>query len=71
MPRRVSSDKCIRVLCNRFGFRPVRQRGSHVVLRHADGRQVVVPAHQELRVGTVHSILDQAGISMEAFVAEL
>jgi predicted RNA binding protein YcfA (HicA-like mRNA interferase family) len=30
---------------NRLGFLEVRQRGSHVQLRHADGRGTTVPMH--------------------------
>ncbi len=33
---------------NRIGFGQVGQRGSHVKLRHADGRTVIVPLHREL-----------------------
>ncbi len=33
------------------GFRTVRQRGSHVRLRHDDGRVVTVPSHQSQDIG--------------------
>jgi predicted RNA binding protein YcfA (HicA-like mRNA interferase family) len=29
-----------------FGFKPVRQQGSHVFLEHADRRTTVIPCHQ-------------------------
>ena len=53
----------------RLGFHQARQRGSHVVLRHQDGRGCVVPLHRELKVGTLAGILRQAGVSVEEFIA--
>ena len=32
-------------LLKKLGFLPVRQRGSHVFYRHADGRTTTVPNH--------------------------
>lgn len=52
------------------GFRFYRQRGSHAkfVREEAGGvRVVIVPAHKEIAVGTLRSILRQAGISPEVF----
>jgi predicted RNA binding protein YcfA (HicA-like mRNA interferase family) len=70
MPKlgRLSGDETIRRL-ERLGFRRVRQRGSHVVLRKdlPDGTAIgcVVPLHKELALGTLHGILKQAHISPE------
>lgn len=73
MPKlpRVSGRQTIRAL-ERLGFRAVRQRGSHVVLRKdsPDGAVgCVVPLHRELATGTLRGILDQAGVSEDEFVA--
>ena len=38
------ADEIIRAL-ERAGFQAVRQRGSHVRLKHDDGRVVTVPVH--------------------------
>lgn len=54
----------------RKGFELIGQKGSHVKLRDGFGRTVIVPMHTELRIGTLHSILRQAGISREE-LAEL
>jgi predicted RNA binding protein YcfA (HicA-like mRNA interferase family) len=51
-----------------IGFIQVSQRGSHVKLRHEDGRIVVVPMHKELAKGTLRSILRQAGIEGNEFI---
>jgi predicted RNA binding protein YcfA (HicA-like mRNA interferase family) len=53
------------------GFESVRTRGSHHKLRSADGRTVIVPLHRELARGTLRSILRQAGLSAEEFLALL
>ena len=46
----------------------VRQRGSHVVMRKGE-RGCVVPMHRELKTGTVHGVLKQAGVDPTDFVA--
>jgi predicted RNA binding protein YcfA (HicA-like mRNA interferase family) len=62
----VSGAEVVRAL-GRAGFERVGQRGSHVKLRHADGRTVIVPMHRELASGTLRSILRQAGFSADGF----
>lgn len=70
MPKltRLSGEETIRRL-ERLGFRRVRQRGSHVVLRKElpEGTAIgcVVPLHRELALGTLHGILKQARIPPE------
>ena len=49
----------------RAGFEAVSQKGSHLKLRHADGRVVIVPMHRELKRGTLQSILRQAKMAIE------
>ena len=54
----------------RAGFVEVSQKGSHVKFVRRDGdeiRTAVVPRHREVRVGTLSSILRQAGLSVEEF----
>jgi len=64
----------------RLGFRVVRQKGSHVVLRRmiqqVSGEEVsvscVVPMHRrDLAVGTLSSVLKQAGLDVETFLDAL
>ncbi|HXT37574.1 MAG TPA: type II toxin-antitoxin system HicA family toxin [Chloroflexota bacterium] len=57
-----------------MGFRRVRQRGSHVILRRdrAEGSKgCVVPLHRELAVGTLRSIVRQAGVTVEELTGQL
>ena len=63
----ISGTEAVKAL-ERVGFRQVSQKGSHVKLRgHREGRlrTLIVPTHQELSPGTLHSILKQAGVSVE------
>ncbi|MGO8863653.1 MAG: type II toxin-antitoxin system HicA family toxin [Acidimicrobiales bacterium] len=54
-----------------MGFVRVSRRGSHVTLRHDDGRVAIVPLHKELARGTLRSVVRQAGISPDEFAALL
>ncbi|MBA4147001.1 MAG: type II toxin-antitoxin system HicA family toxin [Verrucomicrobia bacterium] len=50
------------------GFVIKRQSGSHVILRHSDGRQTYVAMHPgDLPTGTFRAILKQANLSEEEF----
>ena len=64
--RGFSGDRVIQIL-KRIGFELLRVKGSHAVLRN-DERVCVVPLHYELAVGTLKSILRQAGISAQEFL---
>jgi len=52
----------------RAGFVIRRQSGSHVVLRHPDGRQTYVAVHTaDVPTGTFRAILKQASLTEEEF----
>lgn len=58
----LSGAELIRALQS-LGWNVMRQRGSHVRLRHKDGpRFLVVPLHKELKKGTLRSIIRDAGL---------
>ncbi|MBE3560937.1 MAG: type II toxin-antitoxin system HicA family toxin [Ktedonobacteraceae bacterium] len=70
---RVSGDQAIKAL-EHLGFVPVRQRGSHVILKkQLPGATVgcVIPLHPELASGTLRNILKQAGVTPEEFITNL
>lgn len=71
MPKlpQISGRECVGAL-ERLGFVQVRQRGSHVVMRRND-RGCSVPMHRELKTGTLHGVLKQAGITQEEFLTAL
>lgn len=58
LPRAVSAGKLIRAL-EGLGYRFVRQKGSHVRLRHEGppAHSISIPQHDSLKVGTLHGIL--------------
>ena len=55
----------------RHGFLRVRQSGSHVVLRHPDGRRVTVPVHagRDLGRGLLRQIMRDANLTATDFTA--
>jgi predicted RNA binding protein YcfA (HicA-like mRNA interferase family)/predicted RNase H-like HicB family nuclease len=57
----------IKVLAH-YGFAPERQRGSHILLKHPDGRRATVPRHDPIKEGTLRSILDELKVSKEEFL---
>ena len=67
--RPLPARKIIKVL-EKIGFKPVRQRGSHVILKHADGRVTVVPIHkgEQIGRGLLSKIIKDAGITKEEFL---
>ena len=64
-----SGAEVVRAL-ERLGFRVVRQRGSHVMLRKGMAG-CVVPLHRELKRGTLSGILRQAGVSAAEFISTI
>ena len=67
--RPVNGWELIRILCNKFGFIKVRQKGSHVTLEQ-NGTFVTVPM-KEIRVGLLNRILRDCNISRDEFLAYL
>ena len=71
LPTDLSGRDLVRAL-ERAGFVVKRQRGSHIVLRRENpAARVVVPNHKTVRVGTLRSILHEAGITVDELLALL
>ena len=69
----VSGHELVRAL-ERFGYIVVRQKGSHVRMRHPvnPGRlPITVPMHDEVAFGTLRRILRDSGVSVEQLIAAL
>lgn len=69
----LSGKEVIKAL-SRAGFRPARQKGSHIILvkETPQGRKgVVVPNHKEIDIGTLIEIIRQAGLKRDEFLALL
>ncbi len=61
----LSGEEMIRLL-KKLGYDVIRQRGSHVRMRHPAGRDTLtVPLHKELAPGTLKAILNQAKTTIE------
>ena len=69
LPRDISGAETLKAL-ERLGFSITRQTGSHVRMARGSLR-VTVPMHRNLVVGTLQSILRQAGVSLQDFVNAL
>jgi len=65
----LTGAKVIKAL-QRAGFEVLRQRGSHVYLRHSDGRRTVVPVHkgEDLGRGILGKILRDVEMDRETFL---
>ncbi|MCK9307745.1 MAG: type II toxin-antitoxin system HicA family toxin [Methanoculleus sp.] len=68
----VKAEIVIKVL-EESGFSFARQKGSHIILQHSDGRSIVIPDHQgeELGRGILRAIIRQAGLTREEFLIKL
>jgi len=69
--KKISGKECLKILCNKFKFKIIRQRGSHVLIKREtkDGKiGTIVPIHKELKIGTLKAILQQAKISEDEFM---
>ena len=66
---RLTGTEVVRAL-QKAGFKIIRQRGSHVYMRHADGRATVVPVHkgEDLGSGILSKILRDAELSRQEFL---
>lgn len=69
LPRDVNGAEAQRAL-RRLGFDPIRQTGSHLIMRK-EGRTVVVPQHKPIKPGTLKALIEQAGLTVDEFVREL
>ena len=65
-------EEVLRALKN-LGFKEVRQKGSHKILKHKDGRITVVPIHKGRDVSPVllKKILKDINVSVEDFLEAL
>ncbi len=55
----------------RLGFIEVHRKGSHVKMKHADGRMIVFPVHDEVDRFTLKGALRDAEIDLNNFVKNI
>lgn len=68
----LTAKELIKIL-GKFGFQVIRQKGSHIYLKHQDGRCTVVPLHtgKEIGKGLLKRILNETEISRDEFLKEI
>ena len=65
----LTGDRIVKALGN-AGFQVLRQRGSHIYLKHPDGRATVVPVHkgESIGRGLVRKIMKDADLDQDEFL---
>lgn len=64
----ISGRELLKIL-ERLGFEKVHQKGSHVRMRHPDGRRTSVPIHagEKVGVGLLRKILRDVNLTPQEF----
>jgi predicted RNA binding protein YcfA (HicA-like mRNA interferase family) len=65
------SGKEVAGALSRLGFVEVHRKGSHVKMKHSDGRVVVFPFHDEVDRYTLKGALRDADIDVEEFLLQI
>ena len=65
----LTGDRIVKAL-GKAGFQVLRQRGSHIYLKHPDGRATVVPGHKGESIGSglVRKIMKDADLDQDEFL---
>ena len=78
LPRDLSGEDLAGLLRRHYGYRLVRQRGSHMTLAAAirgTEHSVTIPRHRQIRVGTLSSIMsdvaERLGLTQDEVRREL
>ena len=77
LPRDLSGEDLVRHLCKHWQYARVHQVGSHVILqtRQPTSYCVAIPAHNQLRIGTLNAILSAVaahkGVAKEQILKDI
>lgn len=66
----ISGQAAIKKFCQ-LGYTVVRQKGSHVRLRHPDAKRhkhLTIPTQRELKVGLLSQLIKDAGLDVNEFL---
>ena len=65
----LTGERIVKAL-GKAGFQVLRQRGSHIYLKHPDGRATVVPVHkgESIGRGIVRKIMKDADLDQDDFL---
>jgi predicted RNA binding protein YcfA (HicA-like mRNA interferase family) len=70
----VSGIEVTKALCNKFNFRIINRKGSHITLINDSQRHtitVTLVAHKEVRKGTLRQIIAESHVGRKAFMQEI
>jgi predicted RNA binding protein YcfA (HicA-like mRNA interferase family) len=62
------SGKQVLSALERLGFVEIHRKGSHVKMKHSDGRMIVFPFHDEVDRFTLKGALRDANIDLNEFL---
>ena len=64
----IKPEQLVRIV-EKLGFIKIRQKGSHAVYRHPDGRWITIPIHKggEISVGLLRRIIKDLELTIEEF----
>ncbi len=64
------TSKALVKILDKLGFQLIRQKGSHVYLKHKDGRSTVVPLHagKQIGRGLLKRIINEIDMPREDFI---
>jgi len=65
------SGKQVVAALNRLGFKEIHRKGSHVKMKHQDGRVIVFPYHDEVDRFTLKGALRDADVDLRDFFNQL
>lgn len=65
------SGRQVSAALSRLGFVEVNRKGSHVKMKHENGRVIVFPFHDEVDRYTLKGALRDAGVEIEDFLTEV
>jgi predicted RNA binding protein YcfA (HicA-like mRNA interferase family) len=65
------SGKQVVAALNRLGFKEIHRKGSHVKMKHQDGRVIVFPYHDEVDRFTLKGALQDADVDLRDFLNQL
>ena len=67
----LKTNEVLRVLL-KFGFRPKRKKGSHLILTK-NHKRIVMPIHEgrDMPTGTLLNIIKQAGLTKKEFLRKI
>lgn len=65
------SGRQVLATLSRLGFEEVHRKGSHVKMKHPDGRVIVFPFHDPVDRYTLKGALRDASIEVADFLKEL